>query len=418
MEEMNQKVEGIRRLLEELRREKYAVVNAVTAGLDDYRKELYLKFLCTVVQYENTPTEVQLLYLKQLFSGMETDSTVQDCMRRALELSDTDVSEFLDGVSHTDAGYCFALEGTVLAALGDTPEPAFEYLAELIELLDVSKQDLEVLCLVAKSVVRQDVRLFDEAKAKMDLPLKRLNYLTYVKQYYAGAAVDTEEELYYTSPDNQTSYGIDFPSEYQAKRVTFDRLSLVIDRDWEFRSCEKITFQNCRLEGSDGRLIIDAADTVVFQNCTFRNFKNRVAELSEVVDFISDRCEYIECGYRCYGDRRGGIVYEGKLPENAAITLTGNKLLGCYIVSTATSGHWGVSGVFWGSAMPDSGRLLRATVKDNEFHNCRCVNNTRSDYTPAVIGHLDASEIEISGNRCAGEVTIVLENEEILTTRK
>ena len=54
----------------ELKNEKYAFVNLDLASLDEYGKTLYLKVLCSVIQYQNEPTEAQILFLKRIIKGI------------------------------------------------------------------------------------------------------------------------------------------------------------------------------------------------------------------------------------------------------------------------------------------------------------------------------------------------------------
>ena len=62
--------------------------------LDEYVRNLYIKMLCTVVQYDNIPEESQQCYLERIVRGFGADGTLEEYMRQALELSETDVREF------------------------------------------------------------------------------------------------------------------------------------------------------------------------------------------------------------------------------------------------------------------------------------------------------------------------------------
>ena len=55
METIQGHKELLLREMEEIKGEEYAVRNPVTAAMDEYAKSLYLKVLCSVVQYGNTP---------------------------------------------------------------------------------------------------------------------------------------------------------------------------------------------------------------------------------------------------------------------------------------------------------------------------------------------------------------------------
>ena len=55
---LNKNIAGIRNAMTEMKAEMYAIKNPELAELDEYRKTLYLKVLCTVLQYENTPSDI------------------------------------------------------------------------------------------------------------------------------------------------------------------------------------------------------------------------------------------------------------------------------------------------------------------------------------------------------------------------
>ena len=110
MEEFNKNIEGIRRMMSDLRNEKYAIVNPDLVSLDEYMKILYLKVLCTVVQLGDEPTEMQVLFLKRIVAGIGVEDPAEEYMRRALEISDTDMQEFLTGMKENRAKYYFALD--------------------------------------------------------------------------------------------------------------------------------------------------------------------------------------------------------------------------------------------------------------------------------------------------------------------
>ncbi len=51
--------------MNEMKAELYAIKNPDLVILDEYNKDLYLKLLATVVQYDNNPSDMQILYLKK-----------------------------------------------------------------------------------------------------------------------------------------------------------------------------------------------------------------------------------------------------------------------------------------------------------------------------------------------------------------
>ena len=201
---LNKNIAGIRNAMTEMKAEMYAIKNPELAELDEYRKTLYLKVLCTVLQYENTPSDMQILYLKRLLKGLGADEPVEEYMRKALDISDVDIREFVGYMKDSRIKYYFALEGILLISMGDYSADTYEYLAELIELTGISKDELRGVSLVAKSVLQQDSAYYDQAKELLTDDLQQVNFAPYIKNYYAGAILDTQHEKYYSAPKGET----------------------------------------------------------------------------------------------------------------------------------------------------------------------------------------------------------------------
>ena len=164
MEKFNRNIDGIRNMLKDLKSEKYAIVNPELIALDEYVKGLYLKVLCTVIQYENDPSEMQILYLRRIVNGISIDDTSEECMRKALEISTEDMQEFLSIMGKLNCKYYFAVDGIILSSLGRENTPSYDYLAEILELLEINKADLEFICMITKSILQQDSYFYNQAK--------------------------------------------------------------------------------------------------------------------------------------------------------------------------------------------------------------------------------------------------------------
>ena len=74
----------------------YAIENPDLVVLDEFNKNLYIKLLCTVVEYENNPSDMQVLYLKRIIKGIGLQEPIENYMRKAMEVSDDDIKEFID----------------------------------------------------------------------------------------------------------------------------------------------------------------------------------------------------------------------------------------------------------------------------------------------------------------------------------
>ena len=405
MEEFNKNIAAIRTMFQDLKAEKYAITNPELAALDEYVKSLYLKVLCTIVQYENDPSDAQLLYLKRIMHGMGIDDTVEECMRKALEISPEVIQEFLSITEKSDCKYYFAMDGVILSALGEANPAGYEYLAEIIELLKIPKSDLAYICKIAQSVLEQQSSYYDEARGLASERVENLDFTPYIQNYYAGAIVDTATVKHYSAPDKEVSHNIVYAGSYSERRVIFENVEIDIDSEWAFNGCEEVIFRNCNLLGTGGNISIVSVGTVRLENCKIQKFTDRFANLSGINKLYVQNCEITACGYTCGGDESGGVLYcSGESMQE--ICLQGNLLRNCYIKADRRRYNYGVSGVFIG--FPGS-EIESMHVENNEFIGCSCINN--GNYTTAYIGGFCTNNCVAKNNRCSGELCRVFEDD-------
>lgn len=411
MENLSKNIDGIRKMMKALKAEKYAIKNPDLIALDEYVKGLYLKVLCTVVQYENDPTDMQVLFLKRIIIGMNVDNSLEDYMKRALEISDSDIQEFLSMIGDSQIKYYFATDGLILVSMGNDNAQGYEYLAELIELLGINKADLEYICMVVKSILQQQSSYYDQSKELVNERVAHLNFAPYIQNYYAGAVIDTDTEKYYTAPDKTLSEQIEYPKLFKERKVVFESLIIKIgsDKDWKFEGCEEVIFKNCEFTSESCILKMESVGNVIFEGCKFSNFKNHVSYIEGINNLTVENCEFIECGYTDSGDICGGVfcIYNSESVFNE-LKLVDNKLLNCYIARKPCDGSYYATGVFLGfHTFYRNNKTINSKVQilNNSFVGCKCINNV--NYTAAMIGPFSCNNVEKDNNVCTGELTRV-----------
>lgn len=332
MEEFSKNIEGIRRMMSDLRNEKYAIVNPDLVSLDEYMKTLYLKVLCTVVQLGDEPTEMQILFLKRIVSGIGVDDPAEEYMRRALEISDIDMQEFLAGMKGNRAKYYFALDGLILVSIGTENQECYLYLAEIIELLDICKDDLKYICLVASSVLQQQSSLYDEAKKLTNERVQGIDYAPYLQNFYCGAIQDSRELVHFSAPDRKNSDAIEFRSYYTERIVIFENLNIAVTKNWVFDGCEEVRFSNCNITGSDFYIGMLECKKVVIEACRFAGFHNRVLIENRNIEVIIENCDFEDCVYTHEDGTSinlGGVFYTADSEKNAVNCIKGTRFKHC-----------------------------------------------------------------------------------------
>lgn len=310
MDDFNKKISGIRSSMNEMKAELYAIKNPDLVILDEYNKDLYLKLLSTVVQYDNNPSDMQILYLKRIVKGIETEKSIEDYMKKALELSVDDVINFIEFAKTNNVKFYFALESILLVNMGDSNEQNMEFVAELMELCGVTKADLEYLSLVAKSILQQDSMYYNQAKEIITENCLQLNFKPYIENYYAGAIIDNQYVICYSAPDKEM--GITLRNEYSAKRVIFKNLIICINDEWNIKRCESVLFENCEIYGKSYSIILKVCKSVTFKNCKISGFTTYAFVSKMVNELMFINSEFINCVYK-YNDwhnlQVGGVIH-------------------------------------------------------------------------------------------------------------
>lgn len=417
MENTNENFSKIRKVMDEMRIEKYEINNPQLAAMDEYTKTLYLKILCTVVQYDNNSSEMQIEYLKRIVEGMKVDETIEEVMKKGLGISETDIQEFVNIMRENEIRYYFALEAILLIQMGNAGKNNYEYIAELIDLCNITKNELKCLTFVVKSVLEQNSDYFENAKEIMPDSMEQVSWMPYMENYYAGAIMDNKIEKYYTAPDVSILEGVDLPIIFNEEKVTFHNNIINLREMMYFKGCREIVFQNCKFIGEKAKLKINNAGSVRFENCSFSQFKNRVVEISNTNEMIVRNCKFNECGYLSEkADERGGILLIStdigwkNTFEMSSVILENNQLHNCYIKAERERYNYGVTGVFIGIQY-DNVRIKNMVVENNIFSGCECINN--GNYSEAMIGILGRKidDMVNQNNYATGKLVRIIEGE-------
>lgn len=400
------KAGSIKQMLDALKSEKYALCNSELVMLDEYIKNLYVKLLCTVVQYNDDPEEGQMAYLKRVISGIEIDDSLEVCMRKALEISETDVQEFLSIVEKEKYKYYFILDGIVLLTLGKRNEESYEYFAELIELLGINKMDLNYICAVAKAVLEQSSLQFDNAAEWLNERVENLDFTPYIRNFYAGTIINSESEKHYFASDKEISRNITYLTNYSERRVVFENVIIEVNDDWKFNGCEEIIFSNCTLLGTNKSLRFDRVGSVKFSNCKVENFSNGVAFLDSINKLEVSFSRFINCGRTGSGDFRGGMFVIDGDNQSEEVIIESSEFHNCYIAADTYRYNYGVTGVV---LVFESQCSKKIKIVNNKFTGCECKNNEY--YTAAYISHpwREYEDIEESGNTYTGDLQRLFE---------
>lgn len=392
-------IDKIREYFESHKSERCPLVNEYLSKKDEYIKSLYFRMLSMLIRYANEPSENQILYIQRLIAGAKTAYSFQDYMRMAIEVEIKDIKEFISILSEDKLKYYFCIDGAILLAMANN-EKNFKLFAELIELLGITKEEVNYLMALVRAVCMQDSNLFDGAKTLATKTTKSLDLYHYVKEFYSGAIVDTPLLLHITS----CKKGMVDLSAYQifdAREVIIENIIDELDQKIQFKNCKKVVIRNCKLEGKNDSLFFDNIESVVIENCEIFNFSNRFAIFRNVNEVIFRHNEFRDCGCTVYYGWMGGGVILGFNCDN--VLFDSNELLNCYITYDEKISNHLLKGVLFHS----ESSATNIAIVDNIFSRCECRNV--ADHEKSYISG-NFSDISASGNTCIGSITRIFED--------
>lgn len=345
MSDYEKRIDKIRKYFEEHKAERYPFENKFLCEKDEYVKSLYFRMLCTLVRYTGEPSEMQVLYIRRLIAGSHAENEFEDYMKMALGLDKGDIDEFVSLFTEDKLRYYFCIDGLILLSVVRSESKKYEFLAELVELLGINREELTYIVSMAKAIITQDSELFDDTKAIAPQTTKQLSVYHYVQPFYSGAIVDTSEKLHIYSC-GKAEADLSKYSPIKAKKVIVENVCILLQEDVCFEDCEEIVFLNTDVQVNDCRLKFKNVVSIMFENalfengrkypimfqycgnvqmysCRFRNFISRTIQEKNVECFSVSKSSFDKCEYQYSRDTYdwkalGGVVFSDS-PESNGI---------------------------------------------------------------------------------------------------
>lgn len=393
-------IRKIREFFSNQRANKYPIVNPLMVSQEEYNKELYIRVLCMLIVYSESPAKEQTMFIQRLASGMRLKGTIEEYIRKALDISQEDIEEFIMNFQDTDLKYVFCVDAMISIAVTDKLiDEQVQLLAEIIEMLAINKSELNYLSLIAKSILEQSSNTYKEAiRIKPDNIHNDL-FVYYIKDFATGLLVDDNNKKYYYSK-NKELLEID-QMVFDDDEIVFENLTLSLKYVLSFKTNRMVRFINCHFSETGYYINFETCGTVEFINCSFENMSNRAACFTSANYINVENCKFKNCGFTGEGDNAGGTFdIKGNIKE---ISITGSTFNGCYVRSTRYRYNYGVSG----AVLSGNGISIQSLkVSDCNFIGCYCVNN--GNYLLALIYRLDSKERIIENNKATGELQQIL----------
>lgn len=317
-------IDKVRKYFEEIKPDLFQVTGHPLTNEEDYVKELYISLLCSIAAFDGDVAESESMYIKRIIKGANLRTEFSKIVKQGLEIKKSTIDEFVKAFSEKDLGYCFVADALVIAVSdGVLADKEVELIAELSEILKVSRTDIEVLSGLIAVLISQNNdglnKFLKNNKLKTDLA-----YL--IKSIFPDY-VDTTNTVYFTG-----DVVLDKDTTLLQDKVIFENANVVIKKDVYLliNGNKNVFIKGCKFNSQASNVIrITNIANVEIEQTRFMCFKNRTLDISNIAKIAINRCAFEECSFAYNTNEKmsGGVI----ITENTYGNITDCTFRNCSI---------------------------------------------------------------------------------------
>ncbi len=384
-------IEKLYEYISENKAKNYPINNSSIAEGTDYIKKLYLKMLAVVIQAGNEIKEGQTMLFERLVAGAGGEESVQDYYKEALEIETEDFDNFCKEFNKSDVKYRFAVDGMLMAILGENDENALELVSGIMEALGINKKEVEYLSALCRSIACQGDDEYEEAEKIRPEEIDCRLFMEYTgayrtvlcnneSEFKAGAGYKKKAEVSeLAEKDNDSNYTL------SSKRVYLKNLIVnVKDQCIAFSNNDCVEITGCEFLNGEKKLYFNNCKKVVFKECSFKKFTDRTIWLNSVHEVVIDDCMFENCEYNYNYNQHiyGGVISGNKIEE---ISIKNSKFIKCGIRNKSSDRYY--------KALNAISNIDGIIVENCYFEKCMAYYYETTKYTDTRLFEYNCSNI-------------------------
>lgn len=388
-------IQEVNRILDKKSLAGYSFENNCLKEKKNYTKILYMKFLCVLAQYDGDVGNVQLGHLERIIEGCGYEDALEVHLRKALEFNIEEFKEFLSLLKDDELRYYFCIDGLILLSSEDNNEKR-GFLAKIIEAFEITVEELKFLSEVSAASVEQSSERFEAAKELVVESVKNLDCGCYVKNFYTGMIIDSDEIKYYYSANGSA---LNYRNEYNDVSVIFENVLIDLTDSMDFTSCNKVCFRKCKIQigkYSIGYISADGVGLIEVSQCEIKGADHFISigfSQTEVIHLYNN--SFLQCGSEIEFSNEGGLIRFDIDSGCSEIEIIGNEFKNCY-----GSRGQGIVLDSYDEDIDDSIILGTLVFKNNIFSNCRVAIKDEDKSGPmAAIANLQIRKLISDNNQ-------------------
>lgn len=314
-------IEALCDYLHKNRAELYPIENELLNSETDFIVNGYMKMLAVILQQPNEIHEGQIAIYKRLLASVNTDKSVEDYLRMALEITVEEFLNFSAEMKDLSAKYRFVLDALVLISINQKNDEQVRLVAEFVEALTVTKDELRYISTMARAIVCMDMSKYvDACELEFDGIPQEVFY-GYMK-LLAKKCVLQNDRMTIFQPSCEEDVTVEKLKKMEDIKTPIIKLSNVKLNVTEYplviSNRKKVVIENCSFVGGEKYPITFLqCEEVEIRNCEFRDFTSYTIQIDFVKEVMIRSTDFSNCYYTYNNGSNdwsalGGLIHVGE----------------------------------------------------------------------------------------------------------
>lgn len=333
-------IDKLRMYFKKHKSESYPITDHPLEQADEYSKGIYITMLCTIMCNNSVPREEQILFIERLMKGIGIAGTINDYIKKALEINDKFAEDFIRQFKDNELKYNFVVDTLILiSSVGSPAKRDMEFVSEICDILAIEKNKLSEILRLATIILEQNNEEYKEF-CSMELSIDISRFFFYIIDFSQGL-LSNNSKLFYARFVNTDSLRnekrfADLESISSKKVILENILFDGFEKLPSLNNCGEILINKCTFKNNIKNLTCSESENITIIDCNFKELKNRALYLSECGNMEIEGCNFEKCSFESHDDGSYGYkdcAYGGAIYIRNAKSL---KVDGCNFIKCKT----------------------------------------------------------------------------------
>ncbi|MEG0897654.1 MAG: right-handed parallel beta-helix repeat-containing protein, partial [Ruthenibacterium sp.] len=307
------KIENLCAYIDGNKAQSYPIGNAQLVNATDYIKNAYFKMLAVVLQQGAEITKAQSNLIQRMIAGANCDYAMGDYLRQALAIEVKEYVNFVEECKALPIKYRFILDALLLTAVEVKHEDQLQLVANFVESLKISMDEIAYLVQLAKAILSQSDGDYADSEENKPTSVPLITASEYLMGFGNGNLICGHRITIASAflPGQAVNNKIDLANTVKTPVIKLTNMKISLNQcDLVFRNFEKVILENCEFEGGGFSVCMTDCKSVYLSNCSFKDLIGRAiiengVEVVVFTDTTFENCRFrhdsISSDWRPYG---------------------------------------------------------------------------------------------------------------------